>query len=97
MEGRTTYANEMLCFLAGSAIGAAVALLWAPQSGRSTRQLVGRELRDTVASARDMKERATRAADDIRGEAGRRLDQAVSAVAGDAAPGTRGGTFSPRP
>jgi gas vesicle protein len=94
MEGRTTYSTELLCFLVGGATGAALALLWAPQSGRSTRQLMGRKLRDTVDSARAMKHRATRMADDIRGEAGRRLDQAASALAGDAAPGKSGDAAS---
>jgi hypothetical protein len=94
MEVRTTYSAELFCFLIGGATGAALALLWAPQSGRFTRQVMGRKLRYTVAAARELKDRATRVADDIRKEAGDRLDETVSALATDDAPGTRGGAPS---
>jgi gas vesicle protein len=90
MEVRTTYSTELLCFVVGGVTGAALALLWAPQSGKSTRETMGRKLRDTAGSARELKDRLVRGAEEIRDEAGRRLDQAASALAGDdAGPGTR--------
>jgi gas vesicle protein len=46
-----------LSFLAGGIAGAAAALLLAPQSGKVTRQLMGRKLNDTAASARELKGR----------------------------------------
>jgi gas vesicle protein len=51
MDDRTAYFNWMLCFLAGGIAGAGVALLLAPQSGRSTREMMGRKLRASVEEA----------------------------------------------
>ena len=34
--------NNFVYFVAGAAVGAAVALLYAPQSGKKTRELIGR-------------------------------------------------------
>jgi gas vesicle protein len=48
------YESRVVWFLAGAAIGATVALLFAPQSGRETRQLISRkatEGRDALAGA----------------------------------------------
>jgi gas vesicle protein len=53
--------GRFIWFVAGSAIGAAIALLYAPQSGEETRRVLGRkaqEGRDALAeSGRDMMER----------------------------------------
>lgn len=53
--------SKVIWFFAGAAIGAAVALLYAPQSGEETRRLIGdkaREGRDALAeSGKDMMER----------------------------------------
>ena len=38
--------EKMVWFLVGAAIGAAVALLYAPQSGERTRRLIGRKARE---------------------------------------------------
>jgi gas vesicle protein len=39
-------ANVLLAFIAGAAVGAAVALLFAPAEGSETREIVGRRARD---------------------------------------------------
>ncbi len=53
--------SKMIWFVAGAAIGATVALLYAPQTGDETRKLLGdkaRDGRDSLAdSGRDMMER----------------------------------------
>jgi gas vesicle protein len=40
------YESRVVWFFAGAAIGATVALLFAPQSGRKTRQMIGRRAND---------------------------------------------------
>ena len=52
-----SYSALTLSFLAGGIAGATAALLLAPQSGKVTRQLMGRKLNDTAASARELKGR----------------------------------------
>jgi gas vesicle protein len=44
-------------FLAGGIAGATVALLLAPQSGKVTREIMGRKLNDATDSARELKGR----------------------------------------
>ena len=73
-------------FLAGAAIGATIALLYAPQSGRETRRIIkrktreGREVlsdtsRDLMEKGRDLYEKGLRVADEAAEmiERGRRL------------------------
>lgn len=73
-------------FLAGASIGATIALLYAPQSGRETRRIIkrktreGREVlsdtsRDLMEKGRDLYEKGLRVADDAAEmiERGRRL------------------------
>jgi gas vesicle protein len=64
-------------FLIGLGVGAAVALLLAPQPGVETRRLVARRARDAGGAAR---ERARGLADDMSIEVGGHLDRARSAV-----------------
>lgn len=53
--------SKLVWFFAGAAVGATIALLYAPQSGEETRKLIGdktREGRDTLAeTGRDMLEK----------------------------------------
>ena len=67
--------ERMIWFVAGAAIGAAVALLYAPQSGDRTRRLIsrkakeGREVlsesgRDLLDKGRDLYEKGRQVADD---------------------------------
>ena len=75
--------NWMLYFLAGGVTGASVALLLAPQSGRATREMMGRKLSNTADSARDLKDQLIRRGQKVRDEARHRVDSAVSALTGD--------------
>ena len=52
-----SYSALTFSFLAGGIAGAAVALLFAPQSGRVTREIMGRKLNDAADSARELKGR----------------------------------------
>ncbi len=83
MNDRTTYSTWMLCFLAGGLAGASAALLLAPQSGKASRDSMRRTLRDTAESARGLKDRMVRRAEEGRDEAGRRVGAAASALAGN--------------
>ncbi len=38
--------EKVICFLIGAALGAAVALLYAPQSGERTRRVIGKRVRE---------------------------------------------------
>ena len=71
--------GKLVWFLTGAALGAAVALLYAPQSGRDTRRYIGKQARkgrDVVTDAsRDLYEKGKRVADEAADlfERGRRL------------------------
>jgi gas vesicle protein len=82
MDDRTAYLRGMLFFLAGGVAGAGVALLLAPQSGRSTREMMGRKLRESADSATELKDRLVRRGQDIRAEASHRVEEATSILAG---------------
>lgn len=79
----TSPLSWMLGFLAGGLTGAAVALLLAPQSGRATREMMRRKANDTAGSARELKDQLVRRGQAIGNEARHRVDDAVSALAGD--------------
>jgi gas vesicle protein len=79
-------AGKLLWFVAGAAVGASIALLYAPQSGRDTRRIIkkktreGREAlvdnsRDLMDKGRELYEKGRRVADDAAEmfERGRRL------------------------
>jgi len=86
MHGHTPgYASPvglLLCFVAGSVAGASAALLLAPQSGRATRQMVRRKVRDTAGSTRWLKDQMIERDRQIKDEASQRVEDAVSALAG---------------
>ena len=83
MNERTTYLTWTLCFLAGGLAGASAALLLAPQSGRATRDGMGRKLHETADSARSLKNRVVSRGEAIGAEAMRRVDNAASALSGN--------------
>ena len=85
MNDRTAYSTKMFCFLAGGLAGASVALLLAPQSGKTTREAMRRKLRETEDSARGLKDRVVRRGEEARDEAARRVGAAASALAGNGA------------
>jgi len=68
MNDRTTYSVWMMCFLAGGLVGASAALLLAPQSGKASRESMRRTLRETTDSARGLKDRLVRRAEESRDE-----------------------------
>jgi len=82
-------------FLWGALIGAGAMLLFAPRSGRETRQELSdsfRRLRDTAdAAIRDMQDTVTETVRDVRGSVETRVDATRSAVdaSRDAARGAR--------
>ena len=78
--------GKLIWFFAGAALGATLALLYAPQSGRDTRRLINKKARegrdaiadtgrDLVDNAKDLYEKGRRVADDAAEmfERGRRL------------------------
>jgi gas vesicle protein len=78
--------GKLVWFLAGASLGATIALLYAPQSGRETRRIIkkksreGREAisessRDLMEKGRDLYEKGLKVADDAAEmiERGRRL------------------------
>jgi gas vesicle protein len=75
---------HVLTFLLGGLAGASLALLLAPQSGRDTRQAVGRRVRGGVSAARDLKSRIGRRGEELRDRASRAMsdvaEEARSAV-----------------
>jgi gas vesicle protein len=71
-------------FLVGLALGAGMALLFAPRAGTETRQLIGRRARDARDRARDMADDVTHQVSDqierARGAVTDRVDRAREAV-----------------
>jgi gas vesicle protein len=90
MAHGASYSALTFSFLAGGIAGATVALLLAPQSGKVTREIMGRKLTDTADSARELKDRAIRRGQELRAEATHRVEGAASALAGKASPKERG-------
>jgi gas vesicle protein len=83
-SNRASYSTLTFSFLAGGIAGAAVALLFAPQSGKVTREIMGRKLNDAGDSARVMKgrmvEKLNEAGDSAREMKGRMVDRLNSAA-----------------
>jgi gas vesicle protein len=50
--------SVILAFLLGGLTGAAIALLYAPRSGKETRDLLGERVRETAERGRELKEQA---------------------------------------
>jgi len=75
----------MVGFLAGGLVGASVALLMAPQSGKDTRDAMRSKLHETADSARGLKDRVVHRGEGLRDEAVRRVGAAASALAGNGA------------
>ncbi len=51
--------SVLLSFLLGGLTGAALALLYAPRSGRETREFLGEKLREGAERGRDLRDQAT--------------------------------------
>jgi gas vesicle protein len=86
MNERASHMSSVFYLLLGGVAGAGVALLLAPQSGRESRDRMGRKLRLSAGSMRTLKDRVARKGQEIRAEATRRMDEAASALAGNGRP-----------
>ena len=73
----TSYSKLTLYFLLGGVAGAAAALLLAPQSGKATRQIMGRKMSDTGDSARELKDRMVDSLNEAAGSARDLKDAAI--------------------
>jgi gas vesicle protein len=82
MNERVPYGTSILCFLVGGLAGATAALLLAPESGRETRQRMGRKAGQAAGSAREIRERVLQKGGEIWGEAAQRVSGAASALSG---------------
>jgi gas vesicle protein len=70
----------VLSFLLGALSGAALAILFAPRSGRETRELLGDKLRETAERGRQLGEQALEKSREVAGEAGGYLDRQRDAL-----------------
>jgi gas vesicle protein len=57
-DDRDSGAAVLLSFLLGGVTGAALALLYAPRSGRETREMLGEKLREGAERGRELKDQA---------------------------------------
>jgi gas vesicle protein len=58
-DDRTGASGIILSFLLGGLTGAALAILFAPRSGRETREFLGEKFREGADRTRDLRDRAT--------------------------------------
>jgi gas vesicle protein len=57
-EDRSNTSGVILAFLLGGLTGAALAILYAPRSGRETRELLGDKMREGAERSRELREKA---------------------------------------
>jgi gas vesicle protein len=67
--------SNVLYFLLGGLAGAAIALLYAPKSGRETRELLTEKLGEAAERSRDLKEQVVSRSRDLIGEAGEYVEK----------------------
>ena len=67
----------ILSFLLGALSGAALAVLFAPRSGRETREILGEKLRETAERSRELGERAVEKGKEVAEEASAYVEQGV--------------------
>jgi len=84
MREASPYLSSAFWFLAGGIAGAGIGLLLAPQSGRSTRQMMARKAADAADSARELKDRVVSRGEEIWGEGAHRVEDAASVLSGSA-------------
>jgi len=72
--------NPVLCFLLGAATGAILALLYAPRSGRETRELINEKLRETAERGREARDQILTRGRELLDEAGDYVDRQKAAV-----------------
>ena len=72
--------NTLLAFLLGGIAGAAVALLYAPRSGRETREMLGEKLREGAERGKELGNQAREKGRAILDEAGEYMDRGREVV-----------------
>jgi len=65
-EHSSSVCGIVTAFAIGALVGAGVALLYAPQSGKETRELLARKAREVKDKAGELKDRAEEAFDDAK-------------------------------
>ncbi|WP_194851594.1 YtxH domain-containing protein [Nonlabens antarcticus] len=76
--------NALVALLAGAAVGAAAALLYAPESGEETRKKIGKQAKKTQAdiekSTRDTYNNLAGKASELKGSLSERIEKALSSA-----------------
>jgi gas vesicle protein len=73
--------GAILSFLLGGLTGAAVAILFAPRSGRETREILGGRVREGAERSREIRDRATERGREILDDASEYVDHQRQNVA----------------
>lgn len=73
-------AGVVLSFMVGALSGAALAILFAPRSGRETREMLGEKLRETQQRGRNVGEQALQKGREAAEDAARYLDRQRDAL-----------------
>jgi gas vesicle protein len=73
-------AGVVLSFMVGALSGAALAILFAPRSGRETREMLGEKLRETQERGRNVGEQALQKGREAAEDAARYLDRQRDAL-----------------
>lgn len=68
-DDRNSSSSVVLSFLLGGLTGAALAILFAPRSGKETREMLGEKLRETAEKGREIKERVSSRSREVLDEA----------------------------
>ena len=74
-ERNTGTSGVVLSFLLGALSGAALAILFAPRSGRETREILGEKLRETAERSRQLGERAVEKGKEVAEDASSLVDR----------------------
>jgi len=82
MNEQSSYLSPTLFFLAGGIVGAGLGLLLAPQSGKTTRDMISDKLSGGADSVRELKDRVMTRGQEAWDEATQRVGEAASALSG---------------
>ena len=75
MSDESGGSHTLLAFVVGAAAGAALALLYAPRTGKETRDMVGERVREGRERGRDLGHKAKEKAREVVDEAGEYIDR----------------------